>query len=336
MAVPAFQFLREPDGSRPIYAVFGDDAHLRKTAVDAIAESALSENEEAEYALSRFAGETAEAAQVLDETRTLPFLSKRRIVVVENADPFVSAHRRELEAYAERPSASGLLVLVVKTWPATTKLAKIVERVGLAIDCKTPRDADIVVWLIQSCRKRFDSTIDKDAAALLLELVGPETGLLSMELEKLSVYVGERKAIAATDVAKMVDAGRVEEIWRVLDAATSGRAAEAIAGLDLLLASGEHPVGLLAAIGKSLQRLHQAGRLRLQKKSLEEACRDAGIPPFAVAKTRDQHAHLGPSRVDRLPKMLLQADLDLKGSSQLPPRIVIERLFLELAMPRRD
>jgi hypothetical protein len=33
---------------------------------------------------------------------------------------------------------------------------------------------------------------------------------------------------------------------------------------------------------------------------------------------------------------LLQADLDLKGSSSLEPRAVIERLIVQLAQPRRD
>ena len=52
--------------------------------------------------------------------------------------------------------------------------------------------------------------------------------------------------------------------------------------------------------------------------------------------TRQQHAHLGPTRVDRLPALLLQTDLDLKGSSTLPPRAVLERLVVELAIPRED
>jgi DNA polymerase-3 subunit delta len=34
--------------------------------------------------------------------------------------------------------------------------------------------------------------------------------------------------------------------------------------------------------------------------------------------------------------MLLQADLDLKGASVLPARVVLEKLFVTLASPRRD
>jgi DNA polymerase-3 subunit delta len=34
--------------------------------------------------------------------------------------------------------------------------------------------------------------------------------------------------------------------------------------------------------------------------------------------------------------MLLRADLDLKGSWQLPPRTILEKLLVELGRPRRD
>jgi DNA polymerase-3 subunit delta len=84
----------------------------------------------------------------------------------------------------------------------------------------------------------------------------------------------------------------------------------------------------------------------------------AGI--FTTDKTRRQHAHLGPSRVDRLPAMLLKSDRELKGDSPsstrtrplgrmalksdrelkgdspLAPRVVLERLVVQLALPRGD
>ena len=127
--------------------------------------------------------------------------------------------------------------------------------------------------------------------------------------------------IRRDDVAKMVGAGRVETIWRTVDAATTGQAAEALADLDRLLGSGEHPVRLLAGMTFSLLKVHHAGQLRRARVELKEACQRAGIFAGGVEKTRQQHAHLGPARVDQLPGLLLQADLDLKGDSTLPPRV---------------
>jgi DNA polymerase-3 subunit delta len=169
-----------------------------------------------------------------------------------------------------------------------------------------------------------------------VELVGPEAGILASEVEKLSVYAGESRRIEREDVAKLVEAGRVETIWKILDAATIGQARVAVEQLDNLLAAGEQPVVALAAMSANLLKIHHAGHLRAVRVELDEACRLASIPPFAIDKTRRQHAHLGPSRVDQLPATLLRADLDLKGGSSLDPRVVLELLLVRLAAPRTD
>src|SRR5205823_4703530 len=136
--------------------------------------------------------------------------------------------------------------LGVKSWQANTKLAKLVDRVGLAVECKGPHERALTSWLVQLARSRCDVQLDEDASQLLIELVGPEVGLLVAELEKLAVYVGTRARVQRDDVARMVGAGRIEVVWKVLDAATTGRGELALELIDRLIASGEHPVGLLA------------------------------------------------------------------------------------------
>jgi DNA polymerase-3 subunit delta len=340
MGMQALEFLRLAVGPaapavRPIYAVFGDDAYLKREAVAGIVRIALGPATD-ELTVARFAGEQAALADVLDEVRTLPFLAPRRVVLVENADPFVTAHRKELEQFAEHPATSGVLVLNVKSWTSTTRLAKQVDQVGLAIDCKSPRSSELPGWLIALARDRYNLRLEAEAGKLLVELAGDEIGVLISEIDKLAAYVGKRTTIARADVAKLVGAGRVEDVWRMLDHATTGKPAQALHDLDRLLGSGEAAVGLLAAMSASLRKVHHAGQLRRARVDLRQACREAGIPPFAGEATQRQHAHLGPTRVDRLPQLLLQADLDLKGATMLTPRAVLERFLLHLALPRED
>jgi len=333
----AFEFLRPSNkvAARPIYAVSGDDAYLRDETIKGITRLALAGGDD-DMAVARFAGDHASLADVLDEVRTLPFLASVRIVVVDGADPFVTAHRKELEAYAEKPSTSGVLVLSVKSWPGNTRLAKLVDKSGMAIECKTPDERELPAWLIQIAKSRSGVKLEDEAARLLVELVGPEVGLLASEVEKLAVYVGERSRIGRDDVAKMVGSGRIETVWRTIDAATVGQAGEALADLDGLIGSGEAPIGLLAGMAYSLKKVHHAGQLRRARVDLREACQRAGIFPGAVEKTGKQHAHLGPGRVDALPGLLLRADLDMKGNSTLPPRVILERLIVTLARKRQD
>ncbi|CAN5908410.1 DNA polymerase III subunit delta [soil metagenome] len=336
----ALEFLQAPPIPRPLFAVFGEDAYLRREALGAIARTARTadETDADDIGISRFPGAQARLSEVLDEVRTLPFLADRRVVIVEEADPFVTANRKELESYAERPSSSGILVLSVKSWPSNTKLAKLVEKVGLAVECKAPRESELPAWLGKLSKQRWGIKLETDAARLLVELVGPEVGLLSSEVDKLASYIGDRPSIRRDDVARMVGSGRVEDVWKMLDAATLGQGGKALADLERLLHSGEHPVPILAGMSRSLMRISHAGRLRMARRDLRDACKEAGIPTFPANLERvgQQHAHLGPARVAGLPAKLLKADLDLKGASTLPPRVILERLLVELASPRKD
>ncbi|AGA27261.1 DNA polymerase III subunit delta [Singulisphaera acidiphila] len=332
----AIDFLKDPSKVpvKPVYAVFGDDVYLRRESLASIRRLILHGDDE-EMGLTRFAGEHASLADVIDEVRTVPIFAKRKVVIVDGADPFVTAHRKELEAYVEHPSTAGVLVLAVKLWPSNTKLAKNLEKAGLSIECKGPSEKVLGAWLVHMAKTRSEVRLDSDAASLLIELVGTEVGLLISEIEKLAVFVGAQARIQRDVVARMVGAGRIEDVWNVLTATTTGRGEVALDLLDRLLGAGEHPIGLLAAMSASLRKVHHAGQLRRNRMPLDNACEEAGIK-FGRDKVRLQHAHLGPRRVDQLPRLLLQADLDLKGASNLPPRVVIEKLLIELARPRQD
>jgi DNA polymerase-3 subunit delta len=333
----ALDFLKNPGRLelKPIYVLYGDDPFLRRESLREIRARVLP-GPDAEASTTRLSGETARLAAVLDELFTLPFFAKTRLVIVEAADPFVTAHRKELEEYAQHPATSGVLAITVKLWPSNTRLAKAVDQIGLAIECKGPHEKTLLPWLLHVAESRCQVALDRDAAALLIELVGPDVGLLVAELEKLAVYVGSRRKIHRDDVARVVGAGRIETVWKMTEAATTGRGSLALEHLDGLLAAGEHPVGLLARMSFPLQKIHQVGKLRQSQVDHGQACARAGVPPFSVELTRNQLVHLGADRVDRIPSMLVKADLDLKGASQLAPRVVLERLLVELANARVD
>jgi len=320
---------------RPVIVVFGDDSYLIRESIHVVIRAVFPEPD-SETSVTRFSGSGVSLADVLDEVRTMPFFSRNRLVVVDEADPFVTKYRKDLEAYVASPFKSGTLLLQCKSWPGTTNLAKLIATMGLVIDCGSPRESDLAAWLIELAKTRFETRLDTDAARQLIELVGPESGILAAEVEKLAVYAGSTGRIERDDVIRLVGAGRVETIWKALDAATTGQSRAALVQLDNLLAAGEQPILALAAMSTNLLKLHHAGMLRAARLDLDEACRLAGIPPFAIEKTRKQHAHLGPSRVDHLPAMLLRADLDAKGGTSLDPRVVLEMLLAHLAVPRAD
>jgi DNA polymerase-3 subunit delta len=314
---------------QPIYVLHGDEDFLKRQVLAALQGLVLGPPGES-FGLSTHAGDKAVFAAVHDELQTLPFLAARRLVVVENADPFVTRYRAALEKYVARPAPNGVLVLDVKSWTATTKLAKLLDGPGTIV-CKAPAGQRLPAWCVERASSVHGKQLATAAASLLVDLVGPEMGLLDQELAKLAVYVGEAARIDTDDVDRLVGSSRAESIWKIFDALTAGRPAEALAILDRLFVQGEDAVRVLGAFSMQLRRLAQAYRLTQQGRPLAAALVEAGVPQFAVRSAEQQLRHLGRRRADHLYDWLLETDLGLKGSSVLPPKTQLERLLVRLA-----
>jgi DNA polymerase-3 subunit delta len=316
----------------PVYVLPGDEEFLKRQALSLIRQIVLEADDNA-FGLSTHAGDKAAFATVFDELDTLPFLSPRRLVVIENADPFVTLNRPALEKYVTEPAAHGVLVLDVKAWPANTRLAKLVSPDG-TITCKAPAPYKLPEWCVRWATARHGKQLAQPAAQLLVELVGPDMGLLDQELAKLAVYVGDRSRIDSPDVDKLVGSSRAENTWKIFDAIGNGRAGEALQILDRLFEQGEEPMRVLGAFSMQLRRLAQAARLTQQGQSLAAALDRAGVPPFAVKGCEQQIRHLGRRRLDRLYDWLLELDQGLKGGSELPAQTLLERFVVRLAHKR--
>jgi DNA polymerase-3 subunit delta len=314
---------------QPLYVLHGDEDFLKRQVLQALRSIVLGPEGD-EFGMSTHAGDRAAFAAVVDELQTAPFFSPRRLLVVENAEPFVTRHREALERAVTRLPATGTLVLEVKSWPATTRLARMIDT-SATIVCKAPAAYKLPAWCVLWASARHGKQLAQPAAASLVELIGPEMGQLDQELLKLSVYVGDRGRIDAGDVDKLVGSSRAESTWKIFDAIGGGRAGEALALLDRLLDQGEDPLRILGAFSMQLRRLAQVARLQQQGQSLGAALDQAGVLPFQAKGVEQQLRHLGRRRTERLYDWLLKANSGMKGGSPLPPRTLLERLVIQLA-----
>jgi DNA polymerase-3 subunit delta len=137
-------------------------------------------------------------------------------------------------------------------------------------------------------------------------------------------------------VAEVVHGGRAKTAWEMIDQAAAGNAAAALAQLDLLLAAGENPIGLLAQVSWKLRPFAAATRLIMEgeqggrRMTLKGALEDAGVK-FKVSEAETQLKQIGRARGAKILPWLMEADLGMKGESALPPRVLLEQLLLRLS-----
>jgi DNA polymerase-3 subunit delta len=315
----------------------GEDAFLKSLVMSAIRREVLCDD--SEFSLSILAGREAQLRDVLDALATVTLFGRgRRLVIVEDADAFVTQYRRELEDYVAQPVPSAVLVLDVRTWPSNTKLAKAVATQGLTIDCAPPKERALKTWLIESAQVAHNVRLDTAAVDALCELVPPELGILAQELAKLALMVGEARVIDVNLVRDNVGGWRARTTWEMIDAAADGRATEAFVQLDRLTSAGEKPHGLLPQMASTLRRFAMAAQLiesaeaDRRRLTLREALSQVGVLPFKLTDAERQLRQIGRPRAKQLTRWLLAADLAMKGhnSSDERARLEVERLIVRL------
>jgi DNA polymerase III subunit delta len=311
----------------PLYVVHGDEPFLKRHVIRAIRKRALGEEAD-DQSIATHPGDKATFAEVFDDLDTVPFFDPKRVVLADNADPFISKYRGELESRLKHLPETGVLILDVKTWASNTRLAKMIDNAATIV-CKALTSQALPKWCADWCAAQHQKQIAADAARLLTELVDPDMGVLDQELLKLAISVGAKPKIEMADVERFVGNSHTQDIWKIFDAIAAGNVKTALAISDRLFQQGEEPLRILGAMTWQLRKLAQATRLTAQGLTLGTAISQAGL--FKGREAEALIRHLGRRRLDQLYDWLLQINMDLRGSSPLPPRVLFERFLLKLA-----
>ncbi|GAB4133789.1 DNA polymerase III subunit delta [Thermopirellula anaerolimosa] len=332
-ALVAFDFvLQERVPRAPLYVFFGDDEYLKRLCLEKIRSATLGE-EDADLSYRAFEGGQTGFAEVEMELSTLSmFADGPRMVVVTEADKFVSQFRSQLERLAESPPASGVLVLLVDQFPANTRFYNAAAKSGILVDCGVSKrkPAEIAAWLTDWATAVHGLRLQKAAADMLVELVGANPGALDQELQKLS-QTGTAKSVTPQMVSRITGTWRTKAVWDILNAALDGRTADALQELSLLFQAGETPLGVLGMMSSTLRRYataaHQVARAQpgRPRPSLQQALKEAGVPPFALKNEEARLRRLGRKRAEQLPDWLCELDLAMKGGAATDPRVLLER-----------
>jgi len=219
----------------PIYVIAGKEDSLVNAQCRELLDRLL---EPSQRATGLFDADPASvpACEVLDELRTTPFLTDKRVVLVKGADDFISNNRQLLENYFDNPCPTGILVLTVSSWPEKTILARKLSKVGKLIDATPPKPWQLPQRLSKYAQDAHDKKLTSDAAELLIELVGDELTRLYSEIDKLALFADAEKNITAGHIELLVGHNRLFNAFAVIDAVIAGSAGQAVERLRKMFA----------------------------------------------------------------------------------------------------
>jgi hypothetical protein len=235
---------------------------------------------------------------VLAAARTLPMLSRGRLVLVRGIGEKRAQKFTEelLVEYLEAPLETTCLVLEAESVDKRQRWVKRVAKIGRVIECTGPnRPADVRRWIETRLTQR-GARAGSGVAAALYELVGADLDRLSLEIEKLCLYAGERGQIDADDVTELVGQLRPRALYELTDAIGERRLTNALRLVAELTEQGEAPLALVGA------REPSAGCCaRESGRSSGRGAEAAGRAPVRGAEARRSGASLRSAPAARVP-----------------------------------
>lgn len=156
------------------------------------------------------------------------------------------------------------LVVTTDTVDKRKRLFKLIQQMGLVIDCSVPKgdrkadktEQDAVLYnQMTALLKKEQKTMSRQAFALMKDMTGFDPRTFSSNLVKLVDYVGAREEITPQDVEALLQRTRHDPIYNFTNALTDADAHKTFFFMRSLLDNGYHPLQMIAAAANHLRKL---------------------------------------------------------------------------------
>ena len=315
----------------PLYFFCGDNAPLIDEALRLLT-AALFPQGASGLDMRQLDAQTHGPGEILEAARTRPFFSKRKLVVVRQAQAFKEAHWDKLKEYCKKPSAFCCIVFILALDEKDKKDRARIEafrKFGPVFAFQNPRGDRQIMAYVRAQFAGLGKSIAPDALAYCGALLGENAQAIAGEIEKLALYCGERKNVTAADVDAVVCGGDRSTIFNFVDVVGEGKLERSLELLAGILGAGVHPLGIVKMLARQF-RLIQTARLLLdQGEPAPRIIQKLRLPEFVARGLLQQSRGWPADRMSMVFEEIFQASC-LSKSSRAEPGIVLERLLLRL------
>jgi DNA polymerase-3 subunit delta len=338
---------------RPAYVFVGDEAFFRARCREAVL-THLIPGDMREFSLYELDLSDVSLAEVLDRARTPSLMSPFQVFFVRGVKQLYGrgSHEDEfaaIEEYAKNPNPDAVIIFIadhisipadVRRMELTDKerYEKIRDTLGQycgVVEFARVEESEAVKWVIDRGAEQ-EIKVENDAGRELVDALGSDMMMISVELEKLALYVGEKKKIALGDVETMVLAAKQRSLYELTDAISARDRVRALDVLDAILSTTEGEeaaIGHLYMLAKTYRQM-----LVISEKNVRDSrglwqvlWQGFRVPPFAAEDVIRQARRFKSRReLTRGLRLIARADLALRSN---PPskRMVLENLVMDLA-----
>lgn len=320
-----------------IMAIYGEVPELVEKKSNEIVESYLNEKKD-DFNYVKYNLYDTSFNQIIEEALTMPFISEKKAIVVKNAFIFtgekvskdIQPNNEQVNEFLEKYDGENFIIFevyqnklderkkITKTLKKTSKLAK-VEQMS---------EQEIKKWIKNKLHENFKD-IKQDALDLFIELTGINFNIVSQELEKIILFLGERPTINKKDVEEIINRSLEQNVFLLTEYIQKGEKYKAIQLIKDLIVMKEEPIKLLALITSNYRLYYQCKILSRKGYSGQQIAKTINVHPYRVKLALNQVKHYQLTHLLNIIDQCAETDYKLK-SSYMDKQLILELFILSL------
>lgn len=279
-----------------------------------------------------------EITPIIEETLTMPFFSDKKAILVKNAYVFtgekvtkeLNQNTDQLIEFLEKYDGDNLIIFEVyqNKLDERKKLTKALKKNGQLKKVEQMSEEEIKKWIQSKLNENYKD-IKQDALNLFIELTGVNFNIVSQELDKLMLFLGDRPTINKDDVHQIINRSLEQNVFLLTEYIQKRQKNIAIQLVKDLINMKEEPIKLLALITSNYRLYYQCKILNQKGYSGQQIAKTVNVHPYRVKLALGQVRHYQLEDLLNIINSCAETDYKLK-SSYMDKHLILELFILSL------
>ncbi|MGA1871042.1 MAG: DNA polymerase III subunit delta [bacterium] len=312
----------------PFYLFHGENAFLIKEACERIKTRLLGkEYDEGQYHLI-FSDEVS-PDQLIEMASTYSFIPGTRLIVYKGIKASDIGNNKRIEKYLHHPMTDTYIIMTAGEKLAShTSFYRLMAKEAVMVQFYPLFERHIPAWIMKRAVS-FGYKISLPVAQLLMDITGTDLFQLHGELQKLCLYLDDKKEIDVNDVKKILGLTRVYTIFELVNCIGRKDAAGSLRIIQQLLEYGEHPLVIVSTIFWYFNRLYKTKSFLSEGMPSRVIAQKVGVSTFFLQEYITQAKLFSEKKMRLLFPLLLETDIRLK-EGRIPQAMVLHSFIFKI------
>jgi len=306
---------------RPVYYFFGEDSYNLSSTLHTL-EKSFEQLLQSDFDKQTIYSEDKSINDILGLVTAFPFGSEKKLIIVREAEKIKD--KKPLKDYAGSPADFTVLAFFHNgsITNLTSEPFKSLDANGFLFEAKELKGKNLISWLINEADEK-GKTISEENAQLLVDIVGENRSILEVQLEKICIFLNDKKEITIETIQQVSSELKQFNIFDLQNAIGIKDKAKSFSIANNLLDNGAEPTFIITMLTRYFTGLAKIPELRSKNIPDKEAARIVGTHPFFYPNYVKTKTLFTNQKLVEVFRALLKADVSVKTTSADDKTIII-------------